>query len=65
MKPGFFTESNGNPSIMRVMCFISLFASIGFGGVGVIRNNQAARDLAYYFCTMAMTGKVAQKAVEK
>jgi hypothetical protein len=65
MKPGFFTENNGNPSIMRVMCFFSLLASITFAGASIAKNNQPARDLAYYFCTMAMSGKVAQKAVEK
>lgn len=61
---GFFQEDNGNYSIMRLMCLTSLLASIGFGGASIARDSQGARDLSFYFCTMALTGKVAQKFAE-
>ena len=49
---------------MRVMCFVSLLASIGFGGAAIVKDSPSAKDLSFYFCTMAMTGKVAQKFAE-
>jgi hypothetical protein len=65
---GFFCEDNGNPSSMRLICFIFGLASIGFGAVAVTKPNAeagAATNISFAFMTAAVTGKVSQKFLEE
>ena len=61
----FFREDNGNPSGLRLMCFLVVMSAIGFGVFGVANNSEVAQELATTFLFAALGGKVAQKPFEK
>lgn len=63
-KVGVCQDDNGNPSSMRVMSFISLFAAIGVA-LASICMNQDHRDLVLLFLVGAFVPKVFQKFAEK
>ncbi len=63
MKIGFFQESSGNNSIMRLMCFISLLTAICFGLITLL--NPQLKDvgiqLTFSFLVSAFAPKTLQK----
>jgi len=61
---GFMEEANGAKSSMRLMCFISLMASIGFGLITLLRpGTDGSTGL---FMTMGfLLGAFAPKALQK
>ena len=61
----FFQEDNGNFSLMRLMCFISLIAAIGFGGWSIWISSATGQALSGMFLGAAFAGKFAQKSVEQ
>lgn len=64
---GFFTEDNGNKSMIRLISFLCLLASIGFGAVACVKPKEetaAATNLSFTFLTAAIAGKVGQKVLE-
>ena len=61
---GVFSEDNGNSSAMRVMCFMSLLASMGFGTITIIMSG--ANVVHGVYITMAfLLGAFAPKALQK
>ncbi len=61
---GVFSEDNGNTSAMRVMCFMSLLASMGFGTITLTMPGANAAQGVYI--TMAfLLGAFAPKALQK
>lgn len=66
-KAGFFCENNGNQSSMRLMCFMSLIAAIGFGVVAVTKppaEGGTGTNLSLLFLGASVGGKVGQKFAE-
>lgn len=61
---GFLDEDSGTKSSMRLMCFISLVASIGFGMITLLRpGTDGSTGL---FMTMGfLLGAFAPKALQK
>ena len=57
---GFLEEAPGDKSSMRLMCFLSLLAAIGFGFLEV----KAAASFPYV-TTMFIVGAFAPKSVQK
>jgi len=60
----FFTEPTGTYSLMRLMSFITLLASIGLASVAVYLNSDMASTLAMLYLGTAFGGKLAQKPME-
>ena len=60
-RSSFFREDNGNPSSMRLMCFISLIASVLFGVLTIYTKNQDGIIITFGF----LLGCFAPKAVQK
>ena len=59
---GYFTENDNKKSSMRLMCLVSLFASIGVGAMTILR--PVGGDGVYI--TMAfLLGAFAPKAIQK
>ncbi len=64
-KPGFFEDHLGKPSSMRLMSFIALWASIGFGLLTVLYR-PVNNDLNGLFITTAfLLAAFAPKALQK
>ena len=61
----FFQEDNGNLSSMRLMCFISLIASILFGILTIYTNNQDGIIVTFGFLLGAFAPKAVQKFAEE
>lgn len=59
---GYFEEGEGSQSAMRIMCFLSLLAAIGFGLLTIL---QEQADPGVYITTMFVLGAFAPKAVQK
>jgi hypothetical protein len=59
-------DNAGDPSSMRVMAFISLFAGIGIGIIGLVqgRDLSSLAILCGVFIGVAFGGKAAQSAIE-
>ena len=57
-----FEESPDNMSSMRLMCFVSLLASIGFGLLTILRD---AGDSGIYITMGFLLGAFAPKALQK
>jgi len=62
MTTGFFEENEGTSSSMRLMCFLSLLASIGFGLLTILRNSG---DVGIYITMGFLLGAFAPKALQK
>ncbi len=67
-KPGFLEDNDGNPSSMRLLSFIALFASIGFGVI-VITNRGSTMNgdgliIFFAFLVAAFAPKALQKLAE-
>lgn len=62
----FFQDSDGNPSQMRLMCFLSLMASFAFGWLAVkMPDNQNSLYVFYGFLIGAFAPKAIQKFAER
>ena len=64
-KATFFQEDNGNLSSMRLMCFISLIASILFGILTIYTKNQDGIIVTFGFLLGAFAPKAVQKFAEQ
>lgn len=64
-KTTFFQEDNGNPSSMRLMCFISLIASILFGVLTIYTKNPDGIIVTFGFLLGAFAPKAVQKFAEQ
>ncbi|ELS01185.1 hypothetical protein Xen7305DRAFT_00008870 [Xenococcus sp. PCC 7305] len=64
-KVGFLQEDNGNYSQMRLMCLLSLFAAIAFGGVAVMKDSHIGTEMAVLFAIGAFAPKALQKVAEQ
>lgn len=64
-KKGYFTEDNGKPSSMRLMCFVALLASIFFGYLTISGPGETADQTGLYLTIMFLIGAFAPKAVQK
>jgi len=66
-RPGFFEEDNGARSEMRLMCFVSLLAAIGFGLLTILLSAAGKSDGGNgLFITFGfLVGAFAPKAVQK
>ncbi len=63
---GFLKEENGNKSCIRLMSFISLFASMAFGYVTLVMPNENTDGQTGLIITlMFLLGAFAPKAVQK
>jgi hypothetical protein len=64
---GFFHDDKGNYSLMRLMSFISLFASIAFGLLTITKPHlkDVGIELSYSFLVAAFIPKAIQKQIEK
>lgn len=60
-KPGYFTDSKGNPSSMRVNSHLSLWMAFVSGGLTLYTNNPNG----VWITTMFLVGAFAPKAVQK
>lgn len=58
----FFDEGQENKSAMRLMCFVSLLASIAFGLLTILRE---AGDSGIYITMGFLLGAFAPKALQK
>ena len=58
-----FADDEGNPSSMRLMCFMSLVTAIVLS-VAALFVNSFPTELVIYFLGAAMGGKVGQKFAE-
>ena len=61
--PGFLKDADGNPSSMRLMNVIALFASIWFGWMTL--NSNASSQNGVYITTAFLIGAFAPKALQK
>ncbi len=64
---GFLQDNNGNNSAMRLMCVISLFTAIFFGGYTLVNSNQVGpvgTNITFAFLAASFGGKAAQKFAE-
>ncbi len=61
----FFQEDNGNLSSMRLMCFVSLIASILFGILTIYTANQDGIIVTFGFLLGAFAPKTVQKFAEQ
>lgn len=61
---GFMDDDSGNKSSMRLMCFISLLAAIGFGAVTLL-NKATDGGIGVYITLSFLLGAFAPKAVQK
>ena len=62
------TDSDGNPSTMRVLCIMSFLVAAIIGlaiGLDKAEYTQGKMDLVLYFLGGAFGGKVGQKYIEK
>lgn len=62
---GFFKESNGDLSFMRLLSFLVAVAAVVLGFMAVHYDSQIAASLAVTFLGYAFGGKVIQKALEE
>lgn len=65
---GFLDEDNGTKSSMRLMCFISLMAAIGFGAITLLRagtDGSTGLFMTMGFLLGAFAPKALQKVVEE
>jgi len=68
---GFLDENPGEKSAMRLMCLIALAAAVvlffisAIGGLVGNTNTEQATQAAITLLSVAMTGKLSQKFVEK
>ena len=63
MSQGFFEEDNGSPSMMRVLCLLSLLNAMGLAWYALVMG-KADITLISMFLGFAFAGKAAQKAFE-
>lgn len=63
-KVGFLQEDENTNSSMRLMCFISLFAAIGFGVITLI-NPQTEGSTGLFITMGFLLGAFAPKALQK
>ena len=61
----FFQEDNGNLSSMRLMCFVSLIASILFGILTIYTENKDGIIVTFGFLLGAFAPKAIQKFAEQ
>ena len=61
---GVLSEDNGNKSAMRVMCFMSLLASMGFGTITLVMPGANAVQ-GVYITFAFLLGAFAPKALQK
>ncbi|TDI74369.1 MAG: hypothetical protein E2O82_04095 [Betaproteobacteria bacterium] len=61
----FFQEDNGNLSSMRLMCFISLIASVLFGVLTIYTGNQDGIIITFGFLLGCFAPKAVQKFTEQ
>ena len=64
MIPTFFTEDNGSPSMMRVLCLLSLLEAMGLAWYSLVMGKAPDVTIISMFLGFAFGGKVAQKAFE-
>jgi hypothetical protein len=62
---GFLEDDKGNPSSMRLMCAISLIASIAFGFITTLHSTASQSDNGLYITFAFLLGAFAPKAVQK
>ncbi len=60
---GFFQDSNGSASSLRMMCMVSLISSIIFGLLTLYIENDSGNGL--YFTLVSLVGAFAPKAIRK
>ncbi len=63
-KPRLFEDNEGNPSSMRMMSFIALLASIGFGFITIFHKS-ANIENGLYITIVFLLAAFAPKAVQK
>lgn len=62
---GFFKESNGDLSFMRLLSFMVAVAAMVLGFMAVYYDSKISESLAVTFLGYAFGGKVIQKALEE
>jgi hypothetical protein len=62
--PGFFSETSGKPSSMRLMCFIALLSSIWFGFLAITLAD-GKNENGLYITTAFLLAAFAPKALQK
>ena len=62
---GLLQEDNGNTSSIRVMSFISLFASIGSGAITLLQPAATESQTGLFMTLMFLVGAFAPKAIQK
>jgi len=60
----FFEDDRGNKSSMRLMCFISLLASVLFGILTIYTGNQDGIIITFGFLVGCFAPKAVQKLAE-
>ena len=63
-KVGMFEESNGNRSSMRLMCFISLLASIAVAMITLLKGGVDGMN-GLYLASAFLLGAFCPKAIQK
>ena len=64
-KLGYLEDHNGNPSSMRLMSVISLFASIAFGLVTILHSGASNNENGLYITIAFLLAAFAPKALQK
>ncbi len=64
-KPGYLEDHQGNPSSMRLMSVIALFASIVFGLIATLHSEASKSENGLYITIVFLIAAFAPKALQK
>ncbi|MEM7206349.1 MAG: hypothetical protein AAF434_00865 [Pseudomonadota bacterium] len=64
-KPGYLEDNQGNPSSMRLMSMVALFASIVFGFIAITHEGSASTTNGVYITVAFLLAAFAPKALQK
>jgi hypothetical protein len=64
-KIGYLEDNQGNPSSIRLMSMIALFASIGFGLITILHSGARQNENGLYITIAFLITAVAPKALQK
>ncbi len=64
-KPAYLEDHQGNPSSMRLMSVIALFASIVFGLIAILHSEASKSENGLYITLAFLISAFAPKALQK